>query len=101
MQADISIPGPTPGDRLIDWTGAYNIYFMCPGAYGEGAATRLLSPDMLAYLPEQALGDGAFNPTVRDSSGFDELGLVYTRDVNQNSGSAYPDTPGHFLCPTP
>jgi Ca2+-binding RTX toxin-like protein len=101
MQADISIPGPTPGDRLIDWTGAYNIYFLCPGAYGEGAATRLLSPDMLLYLPEQALGDGAFEPTTTNSSGFDELGLVYTRDVRFNSGAAYPDTPGHFVCPAP
>jgi hypothetical protein len=101
MQADIGGPGPQVGDRLVDWTGAYNIYFTCPGAYGEGVATRQLSPDMLTYLLDQSLGDGALDPATRNSSGFDELGLVYTRDVNQNSGPAYPDTPGHFVCPTP
>ena len=101
MQADVGGPGPQPGDRLIDWTGAYNIYFTCPGAYGEGVATRLLSPDMILYLQEQALGDGAFEPTTANSSGFDELAMIFTGDVRLNSGRAYPDTPGHFYCPAP
>jgi hypothetical protein len=101
MQADVGGPGPQPGDRLIDWTGAYNIYFTCPGAYGEGVATRLLSPDMILYLQEQALGDGAFEPTTANSSGFDELAMIFTGDVRHNSGRAYPDTPGHFYCPAP
>jgi hypothetical protein len=101
MQADVGGPGTQVGDRLIDWTGAYNIYFTCPGAYGEGVATRMLSPDMLLYLREQSEGDGAFQPITSNSSGFDELGLVYTGDVRFNSGKAYPGTPGHFVCPAP
>jgi Ca2+-binding RTX toxin-like protein len=101
MQADEAEPGPHDGDRLIDWTGVYNIYFLCPAVYGDWVITRLISPDMLAYLPDQALGDGALDPATTNSSGFDELGLVYTGDVRENSGKPYPDSPGHFVCPQP
>ena len=31
-----------------------------------------------------------------NSSGFVDVGLVYTKDVNANNGKAFSDTPGHF-----
>ncbi len=40
LQADFGGPGPQLGDRLIDWVGNYNLYYTCPGAYGEGVITR-------------------------------------------------------------
>jgi len=34
MQADVAQNGPNPGDRLIDWNGAFNLYTHCNAAYG-------------------------------------------------------------------
>ena len=44
MQANIADNGPNPGDRLMDWTGAYNLYTHCPSAYGGYNDIRLFSP---------------------------------------------------------
>jgi hypothetical protein len=100
MQADIADNGPNDGDRLIDWTGAYNLYTHCPAAYGGYNDVRTLSPNMQGFLEKLAFNLGA-GKTLADlqtkgTSGYNELALVYNADVKNNSGSAYPTTPGHF-----
>lgn len=100
MQADIADNGPNPGDRLMDWTGAYNLYTHCPSAYGGYNDVRLFSPTLQTFLQELAfsLGAGQSLADVQTvgTSGYNELALVFTKDVKANSGSAYPGTPGHF-----
>jgi Ca2+-binding RTX toxin-like protein len=100
MQANIADNGPNAGDRLLDWSGAYNLYTHCPAAYGGYNDVRVLNPAVQGFLEQLAfaLGAGASLTEVRTAgtSGFNELAMVYTADVQNNSGSAYPSTPGHF-----
>jgi hypothetical protein len=103
-QANVGDNGPVAGDRLIDWSGAYNAYYLCPATYGEFVSTRQMSPDMILYLEEQAGNDGADSSSIGEgkskatSSGFDELAMVYKKDVKFNTNPAHPDTPAHFTC---
>jgi Ca2+-binding RTX toxin-like protein len=69
MQADVADTGPVPGDRLIDWAGAYNVYYLCPGLYGERVVTRNHSPYMVRFLQDLAAGDGAVGTVTGGSSG--------------------------------
>jgi hypothetical protein len=106
MQGDLSDNGPHPGDRLIDWSGVYNLYSHCNAAYGGFTDVRSPSPAMQAFLQEWATGLGAGRPTdsgsipdvtVSGTSAYDELALVYTGDGKAHgTGKAYPTTPGHF-----
>ncbi|HVJ98813.1 MAG TPA: calcium-binding protein, partial [Acidimicrobiia bacterium] len=100
MQANVADNGPNDGDRLIDWTGVYNLYTHCPAAYGGFNDVRLPSPAMQGYLEQLAffLGAGKTLTEVRTpgTSGFNELALVYTSDIKSNSGAPFPGTPGHF-----
>lgn len=100
MQADVADNGPNQGDRLIDWTGAYNLYSHCNAAYGGFNDVRQISPSMQSFLERLAFALGA-GKTLADvqtkgTSGYNELALVYKADIKSNSGSAYPSTPGHF-----
>jgi Ca2+-binding RTX toxin-like protein len=99
MQANIADNGPNFGDRLFDWVGAYNIYYLCPATYGAYVNIRDQSPAILAYFEDQARTDGALTPATSGTSGFNELALVYKPDVKNNSNPIYPGTPGHFFCP--
>ena len=63
--------------------------------------TRSHSPSVQQFLIDLATGDGATDVDTSGSSGFNELGLVYTRDGNQNNGKPYPGSPGHFTCGAP
>ena len=100
MQANIADNGPNEGDRLLDWTGAYNLYTHCPSAYGGYNDVRLFSPSLQSFLQQLAYALGAGNSLAdvqtKGSSGYNELALVAKTDVKSNSGSAYPGTPGHF-----
>jgi Ca2+-binding RTX toxin-like protein len=101
MQADVAGNGPNPGDRLIDWTGAYNLYSHCPAAYGGYNDIRLMAPDLFTFLTGLAWIDGAgqtsSDVTTSGTSAFRELAFTYTEDINAHgSGAAYPSTPGHF-----
>jgi Ca2+-binding RTX toxin-like protein len=100
MQADVADNGPNAGDRLLDWTGAYNLYTHCPSAYGGYNDVRVLSPAVQGFLEQLAfaLGAGSSLTEVRTdgTSGFNELAMVRNADVKSNSSSAYPTTPGHF-----
>jgi hypothetical protein len=104
MQADVADNGPNLGDRLLDWTGAYNLYTHCSSAYGGYNDVRQFSPDMQSFLQQfawssdagQLLGD----VTTSGTSAFDELALVYQLDNNAHgTGSAFPSIPGHFDSP--
>jgi Ca2+-binding RTX toxin-like protein len=106
MQGDQSANGPNPGDRLIDWSGVYNLYSHCNAAYGGFNDIRIPSPSMEKFVQEWATGLGAGRPagggapadvTVPGTSAYDELALVTNSDgKGHGTGSAYPTTPGHF-----
>ena len=105
MQGDVAQNGPNPGDRLLDWVGAYNIYTHCNSAYGGFNDVRQHSPDMQQFLQQVSFGDGAgqaSSDTVTvGTSAFRELAFVYPADNNAHgSGSAFPSTPGHFDVPS-
>jgi hypothetical protein len=98
MQANVADNGPVNGDRLFDWVGVYNIYYLCPATYGAYVSIRDQSPAILTYFQTQARADGALNPQTSGTSGYNELALVYKPDVKNNSHPIYPGTPGHFFC---
>ena len=101
MQGDVADNGPNLGDRLLDWTGAYNLYTHCNAAYGGYNDVRQFSPDMQTFLQKWAwslgAGQASSDVTTSGTSAYDELALVYQPDINSHgSGSAFPSTPGHF-----
>ncbi|MEJ2854471.1 MULTISPECIES: calcium-binding protein [unclassified Saccharothrix] len=101
LQGDVAGNGPNPGDRLIDWAGAYNLYTHCNAAYGGYNDIRQRSPGMETFLQKLAWGTGAgqtaTDTTTPGTSAFRELALVYPSDNNAHgTGQAYPTTPGHF-----
>ena len=98
MQANVASNGPVTGDRLFDWVGAYNIYYLCPATYGAYVSIRDQSPAVIKYFEDQARTDGAFEVTNLNSSGYRELAMVYKPDVKKNANPIYPGQPGHFFC---
>ena len=100
MQANVADNGPNQGDKLMDWTGAYNLYLHCPSAYGGYNDVRLFSPSLQTFLQQLAFSLGAGKSLAdvqsKGTSGYNELALVFNADVRANSGSAFPGTPGHF-----
>ncbi|MBW3668521.1 MAG: hypothetical protein KY443_04835 [Actinobacteria bacterium] len=100
MQANLETQGPNDGDRLIDWTGAWNLYTHCSPDYGGYNDIRAISPQMIDFLERlaYATGVGSSLSAVQNSatSAYRELALVYHKDVKVNSGKDYPTTPGHF-----
>jgi len=98
MQANIADEGPVAGDRLIDWVGAYNVYYLCPGVYGEFVSTRDHSPHLIKFLQELAEGDGALDPANEASSGFVEVAIVFPKEGGQNAHPPHTDNVGHFTC---
>jgi Ca2+-binding RTX toxin-like protein len=100
LQGDVTDNGPNPGDRLLDWNGAYNLYTHCNAAYGGFNDVRQHSPHMIDFLHRFAYGTGV-GASLSDvqkpgTSAFRELALVYPKDAGSNAGKAYPTTPGHF-----
>ena len=87
MQADEKSNGPRPGDRLIDWNGAYNRYLSCSSGSGAGSFLRSSSPSLQTFLVDLARGRGAIDAGSLGSSGHRELGIVATGDTSVNSGS--------------
>ena len=63
MQGDLSENGPHTGDRLIDWSGVYNLWSHCNAAYGGFTDVRRSSaPAVEAFLQTWATGNGAGRP---------------------------------------
>lgn len=98
LQANIGGPGKTPGDRLFDWVGAYNVYYVCSGAYGEGVITRSHSPSIIQFLQKLAESDGAIATATPNASGFAEVGIVFANEAKENANPVHQDHPGHFTC---
>jgi Ca2+-binding RTX toxin-like protein len=98
MQANIGGPGPVPGDRLFDWAGNYNVYYVCSPAYGERVITRSHSPSIIRFLQDMAEADGALTPMTEGSSGFHEIAIVFPKESGKNANPPHTDAPGHFTC---
>jgi Ca2+-binding RTX toxin-like protein len=96
MQGDEGGTGPVDGDRLIDWYGVYNAYYVCPSAYGGSMVLRYPAPDTFAFLEQLAAADGAYQVGDPGTSGWNELALVTRPGSNQSP--THPDTPAHFTC---
>src|SRR5205807_2133075 len=95
MQADMAGEGPNTGDRLLDWTGAYNLYSHCNPSYGGFNDVRQQSPAEQAFIQKWAFGVGigqTFNDvTTAGTSAYDEVALVYVSDINgHGSGKDFP-----------
>ena len=45
LQADQAENGPDPGDRLADWAGGLNVFYLCPAGYGDHTITRMGAPN--------------------------------------------------------
>ncbi|HEX9766926.1 MAG TPA: calcium-binding protein [Nitriliruptorales bacterium] len=101
LQGDTGQNGLDFGDRLMDWTGAYNLYTRCNESYGDDGDVRQRSPMIEDAIWVIAFGSGVgevfADVTTPGSSAFEELGFVYTQDNQENSGKAHDGTPGHFF----
>ena len=84
---DIMFAG-TGGDRLIDWVGEHNTYYVPFSNYGEPTVSRTLQPFLQDFLYALSASDGA-DPTLglryggdptRNGEPFGELGLVLQHD---------------------
>jgi hypothetical protein len=85
---DILFAG-TGGDRLIDWVGEHNSYYVPFGPYGMPTVSRTLMPFLDTFLYALSKSDGA-DPTLgiryggassRNGEPFGELGLVLQHDA--------------------
>ncbi len=97
MQADEKANGPQPGDRLVDWAGAYNRYLSCSNGGGAGTFLRGASPSIREFMTDLAEGRGAIDASVAGSSGYRELGIVEIADITNNTGSVGGGE--HVACP--
>lgn len=86
-QADMGDTGKTIGDRLVDWTGSYNLYQVCLGAYGAGKIQNKADPSTVTFLQNLAAATG--------SVGGGELALVGN---GAETNPQYAGWPGHFTC---
>ena len=103
MGGNVTEPGPNLGDRMWDWTGAFNLFTHCAPDYGGYNDIRARSPQMELFLEYLAFDSGVgislADVQSEGSSAYAELGLVYKKDNKGNNGKAYPTTPGHFEQP--
>ena len=76
------------GDRLVNWTGNFNIYLTPPAQTGDHTVSRSLQTHLTEYLYDLSEGDGA-DPTRANDTGSSaerngepdgELGLVRQSD---------------------
>jgi len=98
LQADQAANGPDPGDRLADWAGGYNVFYLCPAGYGDFTITRSGSPFVQRFIQDLAEASGAFDAASNGESGFRDVGFVFPNQRGQNSHPPHPDHPGHFTC---
>jgi Ca2+-binding RTX toxin-like protein len=89
MQADVGDNGKTAGDRLLDWTGVFNLYLVCDGAYGAGKILNKSDPSVQTMLTELARSTGSVGPG--------EVALVKS---GAETSPKYPGAPGNFVCET-
>ena len=92
MQANEGDNGPKPGDRLLDWAGVYNGYYLCPSTYGDWVSTRSAAPGLLEFL--QAMSQG-FGATTTATAGTLRLPRDCDRLPERARQEHEPDPPGH------
>jgi Ca2+-binding RTX toxin-like protein len=80
----------TGRDRLFDWSGEFNSYFVPFSQFGEPTVTRQVSPQTIDFL--KALG-GASGADTSLSEPFGELGLVTQKDAAWNDQQGKPRDP--------
>jgi len=105
LQANVGDNGPAVGDRLLDWSGSFNGYYLCPSTYGDWVSTRAIAPGLIEFLEAMAFGDGAGGgPTFTTYSTHPgtsedrETAIVFPREVKDNTKPIHADTPAHFTC---
>lgn len=98
LQADQAENGPDPGDRLADWAGGFNVFYLCPAGYGDHTITRMGAPHARDFLRDLTQASGAYLTATDGTSGFRDLAYVFPNQRGQNSHPPHPDHPGHFTC---
>ena len=100
LQGDVTANGPNGGDRLMDTTGAFNLFSHCNAAYGGFNDVRVMAPavrDFLFLLAYSAgAGQTSVDVTTRGTAAYADLAMVYNSDMKRGAGKAFPTTPGHF-----
>ena len=98
---DIMFAG-TGGDRLIDWVGKHNSYYVPFSPYGMPTVSRTLQPFLQDFLYALSASDGADpssalryggDPT-RNGEPFGELGLVLQHDSAWHNQTGAPFNKG-------
>ncbi len=98
LQANVGDNGPHIGDRLLDWSGSYNGYYLCPSTYGDWVSTRAIAPGLIGFLQQMSQGDGATETATAGKSGFRETAIVFSNEAKDNTKPIHADTPAHFTC---
>ena len=87
LQANVGDNGPHIGDRMLDWGGSYNGYYLCPSTYGDWVSTRALAPGLISFLQQMSQGDGATTTATAGTSGFRETAIVFSNEVRRTTRS--------------
>ena len=92
---------PGIGDRLLDWGGSYNGYYLCPSTYGDWVSTRAIAPGVIGSCRRcrraTARTDDRERPR-RAPPAFRETAIVFTNEQKDNTKPIHADTPAHFTC---
>lgn len=88
----------TGRDRLFDWNGEYNSFYVPFSRFGAPTVNRKISPDTVEFLEQLGEFSGADMNLGEDSSFFDELGLVDNADelTKEQKGSPRDPQPGNM-----
>ena len=98
LQGSVTSTGPNDGDRMMDWSGAFNLYTHCSQDYGGHNILRAHSPAQEEAIHTMALIAGAGGSLdelhTPGTSGFDQIAFVSRQipgSVQANAGAAYFD----------
>ncbi|MCX2973495.1 LEPR-XLL domain-containing protein [Halieaceae bacterium IMCC8485] len=88
----------TGRDRLFDWNGEYNSFYVPFSRFGAPTVNRKISPDTVEFIEQLGEFSGADLTLGGDSSLFDELGLVDNADelTKEQKGSPRDPQPGNM-----
>ncbi|MEH6588207.1 MAG: LEPR-XLL domain-containing protein [Halioglobus sp.] len=88
----------TGRDRLFDWNGEYNSFYVPFSRFGAPTVNRKISPDTVEFIEQLGEFSGADMNLGEDSSFFDELGLVDNADelTKEQKGSPRDPQPGNM-----
>jgi len=92
------LTGNTGADRLIDWSGEFNGYWVPFSPFGVGTVSRSIAPHIPEFLYALSKADGADQTRgpvgdPRNGEPFGELGLVIQQDADWHVQTGGPDGP--------